>query len=49
VEVHEVPGYHGELVAEPLVGVVATQLRESLKRAEQAESGEGGAGAAAKG
>jgi len=49
VEVHEVQGYHGELVAEPLVGVVATQLRESLERAEEAESGKGGSAAAAKG
>ncbi|PWT80702.1 MAG: non-ribosomal peptide synthetase [Acidobacteria bacterium] len=38
LEIHEVPGYHGAIVAEPHVQFLAEQLRECLFRAQKESS-----------
>jgi thioesterase domain-containing protein len=37
VEVHEVPGFHGEIVEEPQAAILAEQVRECLDRVIRAE------------
>ncbi len=37
VEVHEVPGYHGEIVDEPQAAILAEKIRECLDRAVERE------------
>jgi amino acid adenylation domain-containing protein len=37
IDVHQVPGYHGEIVQEPQASVLAEQLRQCLERAAREE------------
>ena len=39
VEVHTVPGYHGEIVDEPQAAILAEKMRECLERAVEKEHG----------